>query len=923
MSTGSNNIIVQVTDGVDANIAPKIRDIGSAARDSANNLTQLQNALNAVTGNAAKLNQTVNSVSSVLNSTAGSTSRLQGALTQLVARVVGAEAGFGMLGGALGRVGVAAGVAGPLLIGALAVGAIAGAILIYEKFEAAARKLTDAQIALASQFAQQHTRLLEQKEDLIGLTEGPMAKYAAQLRDLSQKEIVVNIANINKVLTDQESKWASIVSFVERYASLIGTIASPAPFTIQNSIDFIKQTELARVSSTNQLKGLQDALQATGEKLNALHQLEQTQAGRTLTITEVSRKGIQDYYNTLLGDYQAYLNEKKKLQLGEAGLFLAEQRKESEEELRAFNEQLSNLKNASGVTSPQQTLALRQSQLEQFDREHPGDTNQASPFAATRDTLVKDIGNAQEAIDRQDRSLNQLIQHYKDEVQGSQNYSVALRTEIEQRRAAAEVTKLAPDNANSKTALETIDALIAAKVRDAEISKEQTAIYNEFVGPVLKYNAAIEASNRLLATREITANQAAIAQAAASRAEQDALNPLNEYVIGLQHEIELLGTYGTALAVATEVDRVRQELQRQGRDLTKEQTDSLTQFLTQLEHARTLQQDINSLYEQNAGAIEKLVIQQTALNQARNKGVISDTQYKVANAQINVELANQALLASKNATLQNQLVSALGHITQGYQGLAKGLADAYGDALKTLDDGIANSLGRAIAYGENLGKTLKDVAREVVSGLLSAFIKLGIQFLINEAISKSVAAAALAETLALANVVATAWAPAAAFASLASFGANAAPASAAVSGTVALTEALAAATGKFAQGGLVTGGSGLRDDVPALLTGGEYVINARATAQHRALLEQINSGASNIRSNAPIASVGNHVVQVQVIHDGSTAVQVKQMDDGRVRVIAKSVVEEHAPKVVAAELQNPNSHASKGVMQNFDVKRKR
>jgi TP901 family phage tail tape measure protein len=47
----------------------------------------------------------------------------------------------------------------------------------------------------------------------------------------------------------------------------------------------------------------------------------------------------------------------------------------------------------------------------------------------------------------------------------------------------------------------------------------------------------------------------------------------------------------------------------------------------------------------------------------------------------------------------------------------------------------------------------------------------------------------------------------------------------------------------FASGGQVSGaGSGTSDSIPAMLSNGEFVINARETAKHRNLLEQINSG---------------------------------------------------------------------------------
>lgn len=49
-----------------------------------------------------------------------------------------------------------------------------------------------------------------------------------------------------------------------------------------------------------------------------------------------------------------------------------------------------------------------------------------------------------------------------------------------------------------------------------------------------------------------------------------------------------------------------------------------------------------------------------------------------------------------------------------------------------------------------------------------------------------------------------------------------------------------------AAGGYISGPGGPRDDlVPALLSNGEYVVNARATTQHRQLLEAINSGRAS------------------------------------------------------------------------------
>lgn len=932
MSAGSNNIVVQVTDQVDATIAPKIKAIGDAARNANTNINALQTSIATLGGGTANLNRALSALTPNLNTAGAGTGRLTGAIAQLAGRVAGAEAGFGMLGGAFARVGVAAGIAGPLIVAALAVAAVVGAILVYEKFEAAARKLVEAQATLYEHIGTQRDRLLTLHETLVGLVDGPLAKYRAELADLSARSIITDISAITKVLDEQKSKWATLVAFVERYYEVTTglTRSTQKPFTIQDAEDFINVTKRAEAAASSQghgLKGLQDALSATGAKLTELHNLEQTLNGRNLANTEVARKGVQDYYNALLQDLDIFNAERIIKVKGANGELLSEQRRASQEELRVFNDQLSKLKSdPSGVVSPQDTLALRQSQQKQFLTEHPNASNPSSPFNQTLVSLDKDVGNAQQAIARQNASLDDLITKYKNETLASGAYSVALKTEVEQRKAALDVDKIKPGG-DAKTT-EALNKLIEARQANVEISREETSIYQQFIGPIEKYNAAVAASAKLLKDGAISANQAAIADAEAARAKQDALNPLNEYVIGLQHEIALFNVYGDALAVATEVDKIRQDLQRQGRDLTVQETKALSDFLTKLQQQREIQSDINALYQENAGTIQRLLTQQLALNTAVSRGVITDTQYKLATAQVNIALADQALLTGRNATLQNQFVAGIGKYITSFKGLAKGISDSYGQAFQTIADGAANSLGRAIAFGENLGDALKNVARTAVSELISGFIKLGIQWLVNEAIAKTVGTAAVASSVAQAGATAAAWAPAAAFASLATFGANAAPADAALVSTVGIAEALSV-LGKFAGGGLVAGpGNGTSDRILARLSNGEYVVNAQATSQNRDLLDAINSGSSAVRVNSSVG-VGKGAAPLQIVvqHDGSTRIQVQRMSDDRIRVIAKQEAEQavnvHAPKVIASDLQNPNSRTSKALSQNVETKRRR
>ncbi|GAA4100950.1 hypothetical protein [Nonomuraea soli] len=70
----------------------------------------------------------------------------------------------------------------------------------------------------------------------------------------------------------------------------------------------------------------------------------------------------------------------------------------------------------------------------------------------------------------------------------------------------------------------------------------------------------------------------------------------------------------------------------------------------------------------------------------------------------------------------------------------------------------------------------------------------------------------------------------------------------------------------YARGGIVTGpGTSRSDSIPAMLSRGEYVVNAAATAQHRQLLDAINSG----RATSPAAAGG--IAEVRVVLDASGA----------------------------------------------------
>jgi hypothetical protein len=76
---------------------------------------------------------------------------------------------------------------------------------------------------------------------------------------------------------------------------------------------------------------------------------------------------------------------------------------------------------------------------------------------------------------------------------------------------------------------------------------------------------------------------------------------------------------------------------------------------------------------------------------------------------------------------------------------------------------------------------------------------------------------------------------------------------------------------EFATGGLVTGGTPGRDSIPAMLSPGEYVVNASSTAKYGELLKSINSkGFTGFASGGP---VGVNASGISVPVDASSAAQ--------------------------------------------------
>lgn len=613
--------------------------------------------------------------------------------------------------------------------------------------------------------------------------------------------------------------------------------------------------------------------------------------------------------------------------------------KAAEKQLKEFNAELAKTRIAdikAGLT-PLQQQQHQYEQLEQFrTKALPENLPKIDEKEAA--TGVGGIQKNNELITQRNTILAAASEHYRDEVGNIGLYNNALKIESDYEKILLELSKnkasLSPQQlADEKAKLAAIKDSIKMSVEAGRYQGELNKLYEDSSGPLLTYQATQAANVALFAHGDISVQKFLEHIRLGGKIYADATNPLAEYTHSLQNEIDLLGKYGTALAVASEIQKIQNILRETGKTLTDSEVSNLRQYLTTLELNKQLNQEINNIYQQQAGLLQNLYVKQAALLSQKVKD-------KAAIAQNTIAIANQNLQMNKEITLGNMLKGSMAQILSGYKGLATGITDTMGKAFDTLGSGFADSIGRAIAYGQNLGDALKDVARQGLSEIISGLVKLGIQWVISETIAKGLQAAGLAASKALATATALAWAPAAALVDTATMGGAGVAADIALTTTAGVAMGIAGAGAggmHLATGGSVWGTHGV-DRIPAMLTNGEFVVKASAASSHRSLLESINNGTyynsgGMVNHYVNGGSVSNHYgsgerpIKVSVIHDGSTAIQVQQVDDDHIRVIAKReaklAVHEHAPGIIASELHNPNSKPSKAISRNFQSPRRR
>lgn len=402
-----------------------------------------------------------------------------------------------------------------------------------------------------------------------------------------------------------------------------------------------------------------------------------------------------------------------------------------------------------------------------------------------------------------------------------------------------------------------------AKV-NRNLDKELTALQR--LGPEYAVsNRLLEIENSLLDKKiKLTDNEReSIRRKLQTIQDQKAANALADINKELDQQSAILGKLGPQQEIAQQMQQYQNDLYSRGIILNQQETAAIQKRLEALQQEKAVSQELNKIYSETEGKKLSLQQQTTALNQAYEQGLINLDNYSNRLVKIGLDMTNLKIQMG-DGSFNDIAISSLGNLVSQYEGVMSGLSSAFGDFFTTFADGFADSVGRAVVYADNLNDALGNVAREAVAGLISALVKLGIQYATNAVLGNTIAATAMtaqtAASVAAAAATATAWATPAALVSLASFGANSAPAMAGIAATEALTQGMAlASVAGFEQGGY-TGNIGTKE-VAGVVHGREYVMDANATARIGvANLQALQAGAANVQRNgeqAGAASVGN------------------------------------------------------------------
>ncbi|MEG0968998.1 MAG: phage tail length tape measure family protein [Pseudomonas sp.] len=606
------------------------------------------------------------------------------------------------------------------------------------------------------------------------------------------------------------------------------------------------------------------------------------------------------------------------------------------------------------ITKLQQKIAYLQSTIGTEIEDNDAKEKIVSLQAELKQRLGIQQANAKTLEDEESRrriqeegrkGLQDLDSSYKSALTQTQRLNKEL-TDLDKARAkavaagvftAAEEAKYAQSRKNIEKEIADIKEREAKKNTPKGANRGVAEAENTFARLYSQYDPAAQAARAL--TKEQTQldlalsrgkisqeeygkalSQASLNYAAAIKGAQG-LTQAEQYRAQLERQLANQGAQYGAQADAVgmgskEVERAQQRLQ-----LEQQTNDRILQLRTELANAQgekqrqELQAQIDLEEEflpKRKAALEEGFRQYDAAISSPMSGWTAALQ-NFQDSAANVAGQTQALFSGAFGSIQTSVGSAFESMALDGQTFR----DSISDITRSVLGSVINSLGQMaaqwavnqamqLAFGktqqvlaaEEMARIAAETAAKTSSAAAVATAKVAADGVSTASSLASTATTTAAQTAAAATT-ASAWLPAALVASIGTFGA------AAVVGGTALLAAFALVKG-FSTGGYVSGsGTGTSDSIPARLSDGEFVVNAKATKRNRALLEAINSnervsvtggsgaGISTQSSAQDGGAQTNQVIhQVTIENYSQSQIETRTDSDGRLRVIVQAAVDE-------------------------------
>jgi len=960
MADSTNIIDIAVSNSVDAQIAPRLISIADASDKAGNSVGNLKSQL-------ASLQSSGGSLASQLQNVRGTMTQTATATNGLVSANVSAAASMGILEGrTLSMNRAAANFAtrvlglGSILQAAFPViGAIAMLDVLYQMGSSLTKVYEQAKNAgreIAKGF-EEATTSVRRSNDQLALANDKLDATIAKLEHkpttngavMALDEARVMADRLDESLDEVGKRLDSVLS--KNAINVWGGLITQQKSTTEASRQIKERYGV--LTQEGELKA-QGRLEDAGAKVYASLALKQK------AINEALAEGMKDRSSavkTFRDEMQRGQNQDSVLHMNQAGdktktpgTGLKAEWEEyggavklANEELRSFDLTMGNMtKNATVDKLHDQTSSLRietkeaakqwkelEAAFVQFqstlDKEgHKPTAQQDLSFLVGKESTINPLNRdklAAKELPFQNQIAGQTFDKnetdkLKDQVAQIGLYSNALKeaSELDRIKEAAQrshITLTADE-------IEKYKGLIATIVENREYDKELETIYKSLNGTTDEYKARVEALTTLHDRGKLTQAQYNQGLKETSKAYNEASDSVTRFRRELADEqrdaANKLGTQ-SQIAVKGVLQGQDKELREKGdashpfgyseADIAKVNA-ALSPLIEAQQRKNAVDQEANKLINAQANLDDQLRIKEDALTQAVNKGAMSQQAQNAERLKANIALNDQKL---NSGTGGNPYKGAIADYAKDFTTLGKGIENTMKPVFKTLADGFADSIGKAVVYSKNLGSALKDVARSALSELISGMVKLGMQYVVNLAMGTAAGTAATAVGVAQAGTLAAAWAPAAIAASVATLG------SADAIGGAAYATALSSGMALTVIPKLATGTNFLTSDMIIQAHQGERIIPA---ADNRDIIADLQGTPSNSQSGK---------THIEIHNNGNGYVEMQEVSDDHIRFIVHAetpqLISKHAPGVIAGDIGNPNSKTSKALARSTYSTRRR